>query len=264
MSETLQISREGRVLRVALNRPDKRNALNVEMCAALAEVFDEAEKSPAVRVVLLSGNGKSFCAGMDLAEVLSQDASAVNTAHERIFAGGALVTKPLVAAVHGAALAGGTGLVANCHVVVASEDATFGLTEVRVGLWPFVIFRAVAGALGERRTVELALTGRIIGASEAREFGLVHQVVPAADLMASAEKLAAGLAEASPTAIAAGLVFVREARSKTPEEAGDLAHHLRNRVFRSDDFKEGIQAFHEKRPPQWPSLKPQDVGGSQT
>jgi enoyl-CoA hydratase/carnithine racemase len=264
MSETLQISREGRLLRVALNRPDKRNALNLELCAELAKVLEEAEKSPAVGVVLLTGNGKSFCAGMDLAEVLSHETGTVHTAHERIFTGSVLITKPLVAAVHGAALAGGTGLVANCHVVIASEDATFGLTEVRVGLWPFVIFRAVAAALGERRAVELALTGRIFSASEAREFGLVHQVVPAADLIARAEGVTLALAEASPTAIATGLAYVHEARGKPNEQAGELARHFRSRVFRSSDFKEGVQAFHEKRAPHWPSLTPQDVGGQQS
>jgi hypothetical protein len=162
------------------------------------------------------------------------------------------MTKPLIAAVHGAALAGGTGLAANCHIVVAAEDATFGLTEIRIGLWPFVIFRTIAAALGQRRATELALSGRIFPASEAREYGLVHHVVETANLLERAREIAGAIAEASPTAIHAGLAFVRDARGKSWEEAGDLARRMRNDVFRSADFQEGIRAFQEKRPPRWP------------
>jgi enoyl-CoA hydratase/carnithine racemase len=204
-----------------------------------------------VGAVLLSGNGKSFCAGMDLHEVLSPGGADVNEVHERIFTAGIRMTKPLVAAVHGAALAGGTGLVANCHIVVAAEDATFGLTEIRIGLWPFVIFRTVVAALGQRRATELALTGRTFPASEAREYGLVHHIVEPVAVMHRAREIAGAIAEASPTAIQSGLAFVRDARGKSWEEAGDLARQMRNEVFRSADFQEGIRAFQEKRPPRW-------------
>ncbi len=253
MSENLQISCHGRVLRLALNRPDRRNALNMELCTALAAALDDAENNASVGAVLLSGIGKSFCAGMDLHEVLAPGGADINDIHERIFTAGLRMTKPLVAAVHGAALAGGTGLAANCHIVVAAEDATFGLTEIRIGLWPFVIFRTVAAALGQRRTTELALTGRIFGAAEAREYGLAHHVVEPAMLMERAQEIAGGIAEASPTAIGAGLAFVRDARGKSWEEAGELARQMRGEVFRSADFQEGIRAFQEKRPPRWPS-----------
>lgn len=261
MSESLQISREGRVLRLALNRPERRNALNMELCAALGEALEKAEADPGVGAVVLSGNGKSFCAGMDLHEVLSPASGAINEAHERIFTAGLRSTKPLIAAVHGAALAGGTGLAANCHIVVAADDATFGLTEIRIGLWPFVIFRTVAAAVGERRATELALSGRIFGANEARDYGLVHQVVEAGDLLEQTHRIASRIAGASPTAIKAGLGFVRESRGKDWEEAGDLARRIRNEVFRSADFHEGIRAFQEKREPRWPSHPAQDLGG---
>jgi enoyl-CoA hydratase/carnithine racemase len=117
MNESLQISREGRVLHAALNRPDKRNALNLDLCRALAETFDEAEADPGVGAVLLSGHGKSFCAGMDLKEALSTESNPgpLTEIHERIFTAGIRMTKPVVAAVQGAALAGGTGLAVNCH-----------------------------------------------------------------------------------------------------------------------------------------------------
>jgi enoyl-CoA hydratase/carnithine racemase len=251
MSESLQISREGRVLDLALNRPERRNALNMDLCSALGAALEEAEKDAGVGAVLLRGNGKSFCAGMDLHEVLSPGGGDINEAHERIFTAGIRMTKPLIAAVHGAALAGGTGLAANCHIVVAAEDATFGLTEIRIGLWPFVIFRTVVAAVGERRATELALSGRIMGAAEAREYGLAHHVVDAGSLMERAREIAGAIAEASPTAIQAGLAFVRDARGRSWEEAGDLARRMRNEVFRSADFQEGIRAFQEKRPPRW-------------
>ncbi len=189
MSESLQIDRQGRVLHLALNRPEKRNALNMELCSALGAALDAAESDSSVGAILLSGNGKSFCAGMDLREA-QPSAGEINAAHERIFSAGMHLTKPLIAAVHGAALAGGTGLVANCHVAIAAEDATFGLTEIRIGLWPFVIFRAMEASLGQRRATELALSGRTFGALEAREYGLVHQVMSAGGLMARAGEVA--------------------------------------------------------------------------
>jgi enoyl-CoA hydratase/carnithine racemase len=262
MSESLQISREGRVLHLALNRPDKRNALNLDLCSALAAAFEQAETDPAVGAVLLSGNGKSFCAGMDLHEVLSRESGPINDVHERIFTAGIRMTKPLIAAVHGAALAGGTGLAANCHIVLAADDATFGLTEIRLGLWPFVIFRVVAATVGERRATELALTGRIFGSLEARDIGLVHHVVEAAVLRDRAREFAVSIAQSSPTAIRAGLEFVREARAKTWEGMGALARQMRDEVFRSADFEEGIRAFQEKRRPYWPSLVIQHIGGN--
>jgi enoyl-CoA hydratase/carnithine racemase len=261
MSESLQISREGRVLRLVLNRPERRNALNMELCGALGDALDQAETDASVGAILLSGNGKSFCAGMDLHEVLTPAAASVNEEHERIFTAGLRMTKPLIAAVQGAALAGGTGLVANCHIVVAADDATFGLTEIRIGLWPFVIFRTVAAALGERRAIELALSGRNVGAAEARDFSLVHHVVDPAALMDRAREIAGEIAEASPTAIRAGLDFVRQARGKSWEEAGALARKVRQEVFYSADFQEGIRAFQEKRRPHWPSYGAQDLGG---
>jgi enoyl-CoA hydratase/carnithine racemase len=246
MSESLQISREGRVLHLALNRPERRNALNMDLCGALAAALEDAAGDPGVGAVLLSGNGKSFCAGMDLNEALSPGGGDINEVHERIFTAGIRMTKPLIAAVQGAALAGGTGLAANCHIVVAAEDATFGLTEIRIGLWPFVIFRAVVAAFGQRRATELALTGRIFGASEAREYGLVHHIVEPAALMQRAREIANAIANSSPTAIHAGLAFVRDARGKSWEEAGALARQMRHEIFRSADFQEGIRAFREK------------------
>jgi len=253
MAELVEVRRDGRVLRVALNRPEKRNALSLELCRALVAAFGEADQDPAAGAILLTGNGKAFCAGMDLAEILDADSGAIDRVHEELFTAGRQLGKPLVAAVHGPALGGGTGLAANGHVVLAAEDATFGLTEIRIGLWPFVIFRAVAAAVGERRTTELALTGRMFGAREAAAYGLVHEVVPPAELEYRAGEMAAGLAAASPIAIRHGLRFVRDIQGKDWEEAGRIARRAREEVFRGSDFREGIRAFREKRRPEWPT-----------
>jgi enoyl-CoA hydratase/carnithine racemase len=253
MSEILQPVRRGRVLELILNRPEKRNALDAALCASLVEAVEAAAADASIGSILLTANGKSFCAGMDLGEVAAgADSPRIAALHERLFTLIATLDKPLVAGVHGASLGGGTGLVANCHIVVADPDATFGLTEIRLGLWPLLVFRAVAFAMGERRTVELALTGRVFDADEAREYGLIHHV--AGDPVGRAREIAAGLADASPTAIRMGLAYTRKARELDWQKAGELAQAVREEVFGSADFREGVGAFLEKRTPRWPSL----------
>jgi enoyl-CoA hydratase/carnithine racemase len=257
MSDTLHTVSDGRLLRLTLDRPQKRNALDLELCRALVAALDAADQDPGVGAILLNANGKSFCAGMDLHEIDHADDGAISLVHEQLFTIGGRLSKPLIAAVHGAALAGGTGLVANCHIVISSEDATFGLTEIRLGLWPFLVFRAVAAAVGERRTVELSLTGRIFGAAEARELGLVHQVAanPAVgSLEARALEVAFAIAESSPAAIQSGLRSVHAARGKDWKQAGEIAQRVRREVFASPDFQEGVRAFREKRQPRWRSI----------
>jgi len=253
MAHLLESVREGRLLHLTLNRPEKRNALNIDLCRALIDSFEAAARDRAVTAILLTANGPAFCAGMDLAEIAEgANSNIINALHDQIFTIGARLEKPLVLAVDGPALGGGTGLVANGHVVVASPQATFGLTEIRLGLWPFLVFRAVAGALGERRTVELALTGRTFSAAEALQLGLLHHI--ADDPAAKGREIALQLSEASPTALQSGLSFVQQVRGLPWDRAGEVARLVRNDLFASDDFAEGIQAFLEKRRPVWPSL----------
>ena len=253
MSESLLRRREGRLLRLTLNRPEKRNALNAALCSDIVEAVREAEQDRGVGAILLDAAGPAFCAGMDLDESLMPDAALRTAVHERLFTLGAAARKPIVAAVHGAALAGGTGLVANTHVVYAAGDATFGLTEIRIGMWPLVVSRALCLAVGERRTLELSLTGRIFGAAEALQYGLVHFVVPAAELNARATEAATSIAAASAEAVAAGLTYFRESRGLSWEKRGELAATLRAVLFAAADYAEGVRAFREKRPPRWPS-----------
>ena len=254
MADVLDSAREGRLLRLTLNRPDKRNALDANLCRALLRALDDAAGDPAVGAIVLTGNGKAFCAGMDLSEIAGgADTTEINAVHEQLFTIGARLTKPLIAGVHGPALAGGTGLVANCHIVVAGPEAAFGLTEIRLGLWPFLVYRAVTDAMGERRTLELSLTGRTFGRAEAREFGLVHEL--ADDAPARAVEIAREVAGFSSTAVLCGMSFVQEVRGLNWEEAGAVAREVRNQVFTGEDFQEGIRAFREKRSPRWPSIR---------
>jgi enoyl-CoA hydratase/carnithine racemase len=240
------------VLGITLDRPEKRNALNRDLCLQLVDAMESADRDASVGAILLAGSGKSFCAGMDLDEAALGVTETINAAHEQLFTVGARLRKPLIAAVEGAALGGGTGLVANCHIVIAAPDATFGLTEIRLGLWPFLVYRAVVAALGERRALELALTGRIFGVDEGREIGLVHEIAP--DPGKRALEVAETVAGFSPTAIQIGLGFVQEVRGEDWETAGQIARRDRNQVFASADLQEGLKAFREKRPPRWPSL----------
>jgi enoyl-CoA hydratase/carnithine racemase len=158
---------------------------------------------------------------------------------------------PIIAAVHGAALAGGTGLAANAHIVMASEDATFGLTEIRIGLWPFIVYRAVVDAIGDRRARELALTGRIVSAPEAAGIGLAHYITTAVELMDRAREVASAVAASSPTAVRSGLQFIAESRDLDWKAGGEAARRYREELFQTPDFAEGIRAFREKRPPRW-------------
>lgn len=249
MSSNLLVSREGRLLRLTLAREEKRNALNVELCRAIVEACEHADDS--VGAILLDAQGKVFCAGMDLAEVKTLDPTEW---HERLFTLGARLRKPLVVAVAGPALAGGLGLVANAHVAFAAQGSSFGLTEIRIGMWPFVVYRAVVDAVGHRRALELSLTGRIFGPNEAVQYGLIHDVVPAIELDDRATAVAEMLANASPETLARGLDFVQRSRHLSLNEGGELAARMRAENFASADFAEGLAAFEERRPPRWPSI----------
>src|SRR5215469_1212793 len=252
MPEILETSREGRVLRVALNRPEKRNALNAELCRVLVETLENAFAAPEIGAILLCGNGRHFCAGMDLSEVSAATADSISDAQEHLFTIGSRAEKPIIAAVEGASLGGGMGLVGNCHLVVAHPEATFGLTEIRVGLWPFLVYRALSAGLGERHVLDLALTGRVFGAAEAKEIGLVQEV--ATSTRARASQIARAVSEFSPTTIRSGLRFALEVRGQDWETAGRIARRMRDQVFASGDFQEGLRAFVEKRTPRWPSV----------
>jgi enoyl-CoA hydratase/carnithine racemase len=250
----IEKKQQDRILHVALNRPEKRNALDLQMCAELVSTFDQADLDHSIGAIVLSGNGPSFCAGMDLRESLEADQVQLAGIHERLYSTINRIRKPIIAAVQGAALAGGTGLVANAHIVVAHPDAHFGLTEVKIGLWPVLIFRAISHAMGERRAVELSLTARSFSAEEGREYGLVTEI--STDPLARAIEIANAIAAFSPIAVGVGLDYVHKIHGRDWDHAGQVGRPTRDRLLSSADYHEGVQAFMEKRKPSWPSLGP--------
>ena len=251
----LLTTREDRVLRLTLNNPQLHNTLSETLCYELVGALTEAGDDRTVGCVLLDATGPAFCVGLPMDELLLRNEHELSDIHERLFTFGVHYPKPIVAAVQGAAVGAGLGLIANCHVVLAAQGTQFGLTEIRSGFWPFVIHRAVARAIGERRTVELSLTGRAFGTSDAQQYGLVHEVMPAFELDDRATATARQLASSSQETLRRGLDFVQKSREVSWETAGRLSALCTQRTARSADFREGVNAHREKRKPDWPSLR---------
>lgn len=254
MSDLL-ITREERVLRLTLNHTERHNVLDDRMCRDLVAALRDAGKDRSVGCVLLDAAGTAFCAGVDLDQLLLPEPLEIVEVQESLFTFGVHYHKPIVAAVQGPAYGAAVGLIANCHVVLAAQNATFGLTEIRAGYWPFVTHRALALAIGERRTVELSLTGRVFSAAEAQQYGLVHEITPPFELDDRAMATARQLSISSQETLRRGLDFVQKSREMSWETAGRLAAEFSERTFRSSDFGEGLRALRERRKPEWPSLR---------
>lgn len=244
------------VARVTLNRPEVRNALNEALLRELESALRRLEDDPAARVVVLRGAGdRAFCAGADLRKVA--DRGTTLQAREsfgglgRILEHMARMRTPVIAQVHGHALAGGCGLAAGADIVVAADDATFGLPEIKVGLLPLVVMAPILRAVGRKRGLLMILTGEPVSAREAYEMGLVSRLVPRGDLGGAVDALARTLAGYSPTALG----LAKEAAGMVPDmEYGAALRYLRELitlVALSDDAREGIAAFFEKRPPRF-------------
>jgi len=242
VNSIVETKREGRVLCVWLNRPDRHNLLTTELCRELVQTLDGAERDADVGAVLLGARGDSFCAGVDLRE-LSGEVEKVSRLQESLFTVGSRVRKPLIGAVQGPALGGGTGLVANCHLVIASENATFGLTGIRMGLWPFVFFHAVAAAVGERRALALTITGEILNAAEALRIGLVHKVVAVEQVERHALDLAQTVASYSANTLRSGLAFVQDLQGQPWKVAASAGRLLRDEFFKSSEFQANLRAL---------------------
>ena len=249
--------RRGPVLLLRLNRPEARNALNAELVAALHAEVAAAQTDQGVRCVVLCGARRAFSAGADLKALreLGAASSEANRADSQrladllhlIYTG----SKPVVAAVEGAAVAGGAGLASACDLVVAGEGAQFGYTEVRLGFVAAIVMVFLLRCIGEKHARELLLTGRLVSATEAHRMGLVNEVAPDGQAEARALELAAEIAEASSTALAS----TREMLSLLPgmglQEGLRYAVGMNAWTRTTDELKEGVAAFLEKREPEW-------------
>ncbi|HEV8532102.1 MAG TPA: enoyl-CoA hydratase-related protein [Methylomirabilota bacterium] len=254
--ETLLVTVADGVASVTLNRPEVRNALNGTMIRELEESLSALEADPHARVIVLAGAGdRAFCAGADL-KAMGERGTTLQARDSfgglaRILEAMARMKTPLVAKVHGFALAGGCGLAAGCDIVIAAEDAVFGLPEIKVGLLPLIVMAPILRSVGRKRGMLMILSGELVPAREACEMGLVSRLVPRAELDSAVEALARTLAGFSPTAL--GLAKEAAATAMGLEYGAALRYlrELLTLVAMSDDAKEGIAAFFEKRPPRW-------------
>jgi methylglutaconyl-CoA hydratase len=249
--------RDGPIAYLTLARPEVRNAFNDEVIAELTACAAALREDRSVRVAVLAGAGPVFCAGADLTWMsrmvsYTQDQNVRDAeAMSAMFRALDTLPIPLLGRVHGAALGGGAGLAAVCDIVVAAEDAVFGFTEAKLGLLPAVISPFVLAKIGRSAARELFLTAARFGARRAREIGLVHAVVPAAELDASVRAYVQELLTSGPRAIAAAKTLISDVWGRTPAEAGPLTSQAIAAQRVSAEGQEGMRAFLEKRKASW-------------
>lgn len=254
---TLAIKEANGIHTITMNRPERRNALNPQMIAELIHAFNEAAACTC-GVVVLTGAGTAFCSGMDLENLKSlsrqrpedqrADAESTMWMMRRLYE----LTKPTIAAVNGAAIAGGTGLATLCDFTLAAPQARFGYTEVKIGFIPAIVSVFLLEMVGEKKAKDLLLSGRILDAQEALSMGLVTEVVAEGELFARVEALAAMLLKNSPESMSAVKKLLCGYAKERLDR--DLARAMRwnEKIRNSADFREGLSAFLEKRAPVWP------------
>jgi methylglutaconyl-CoA hydratase len=253
---SLQLAFENGIASITLNRPEKRNAISFQLVDEFLAALDEIETSPA-NVLIITGAGKAFCAGMDLDELQSllgkthdeniQDSTRMAHLFRRLYE----FPKPTIAAVNGAAIAGGTGLATMCDFTVAVPEAKFGYTEVRIGFVPAIVSSILVWQVGHKVARDLLLTGRLFDAAEAHRFGLVNEVVPANRLLDRARELANQLLENSPSSVRATKKLINGyIRSDLDQQIAEAVED-NARIRTTTDFREGITSFLEKRKPRW-------------
>lgn len=241
---------------ITLNRPERRNAMTSEMQTELIEAMEDTAQGD-WRILILTGAGEAFCSGLDLSELQSmgnKTAADHRTDAERIarmFISLHELPIPTIAAVHGPAIAGGTGLAMACDFTLATPASKFGFTEVRIGFIPALVSAFLSLQVGQKRCRDLLLTGRLFDAEEARQIGLVNEVVAHSELMTRAQAIAQTLLANSPQSLSATKKLL-VAQSRPWLDAAIVAALEANAVSRETaDFREGVSAFLEKRKPNW-------------
>lgn len=253
---TLLLAHAGGIATITLNRPEKRNAVSFELVDELLQALAEVEKSDS-QVLIITGAGKAFCAGLDLDNLKAlvgktHDENVKDSATmARLFRSIYEFPKPTIAAVNGAAIAGGTGIATMCDFTLAVPEAKFGYTEVRIGFVPAIVSSFLVMQVGHKIARDLLLTARLFDAAEAHRYGLVNEVLAPEKLMPRAHELAKQLMENSPSSLRATkkLIngFIREQLDR--QIAAAIEDNARIRT--TADFREGISSFLEKRKPVW-------------
>lgn len=254
--KTLLYHEANGITTITFNRPEKRNAVSYQLIADLVSALEQAEKSSS-QVLILTGAGKAFCAGMDLEDLQGL----IGRTHEqnikdsetmaRLFRSIYEFPKPTIAAVNGAAIAGGTGIATICDFTLAVPETKFGYTEVCIGFVPAIVSSFLIAQIGEKRARDLLLTGRIFGAEEAHKMGLVNEVLAPDALLPRAHELAQQLMKNSPASLqATKALLVSYTKQQLDAQVQDAIE--RNvQIRQTHDFKEGISSFLEKRSPKW-------------
>lgn len=257
MTNTVIVERQGAVVWITINRPERRNALNQSVASGIIAALDEAEANSDIRAVVLTGaGGKAFCAGGDLQLQADGTPFTINEADPRHYVAGLLrrmdaCRLPLIARVNGHALAGGFGLVCACDLVVAREDALIGVTEVKVGLFPAMILPLLLRIVPYRRLMEMCLTGEPMPASESVVDGVINYAVPASELDDKLAWLLGRITDKSPTGIRLGKQGLVKIREMSTDTALEYAQFMLANMARTKDAVEGFRAFNEKRSPNW-------------
>ncbi|WP_038068711.1 enoyl-CoA hydratase/isomerase family protein [Thermus scotoductus] len=252
----VQVER-GRIYRVFLNDPKRRNPLSPEMVEGLLQALEEAEKDPEARVLVLSGRGSAFSAGADLAflEKVTELGAEENYRHSlslmRLFHRLYTFPKPTVAAVNGPAVAGGAGLATACDLLVMDQEAKLGYTEVKIGFVAALVSVILVRAVGEKVAKDLLLTGRLVGAEEAKALGLANRIAKSGKALEEALALAEELAKNAPTSLRLTKELLLALPGMGLEDGFRLAALANAWVRETGDLKEGIRAFFEKRSPRF-------------
>jgi enoyl-CoA hydratase len=252
--ETLKVSREERIGIITLNRPDALNALNSRMVTELIQVLGEFEKDDGIRCVILTGSERVFSAGADIKEMAGMTAvqMAMTEHFFPLWDKVSRYPKPIVGALSGYVLGGGLELAMSCDILVASETTQLGQPEIDIGVIPGGGgTQRLTRAVGKSKAMEMILTGRRIGAEEARTLGLVSRVVPKEACLDEAKKLASEIASKSPFAIRLAKMAINKAFEIGLDDALDFERELFYLLFASEDKDEGMRAFMEKRKPEF-------------
>ena len=250
---------DGAAARITLNRPEKRNPIGPQTIGELLHAIERAKGDPAVRALVFTGAGKVFSAGGDLGQFASQAQGQGSTVGGELPPGSWVdlnlaltrVGKPTIAMVNGHAMAGGLGFVVACDIAIAADDAQLAVPEINVGLWPMMISANIFRNVPRKQGLLLMMTGDRISAAEGERIGLITRAVPRDQLADTVHQLVDKLAAKSPRVMQMGLEAFYAQQDMALEEALPYLEQMLGRCFETEDFREGVAAFLEKRPPRW-------------